>query len=164
MKAAALGLAAVLVALPAAAQDTRQWFLNESGDDVMLVYGTPDSDDLWAGLSCRRGSNEASAHLVLEHSIGATKTDNEVWLDKRGEPEPWEVKISLAGVRVEASALPDEMNGGSTLSVELLADGPVLKALARQGRLRAKALGEVVDPPPFPKEQFERFRRLCSGG
>ncbi|RYF95099.1 MAG: hypothetical protein EON95_02805 [Caulobacteraceae bacterium] len=161
MKAALPLLAALLLATPAIAQDERVWSLVESERSVMLIYGTPDSDDLLAGVTCRRGSNEASVHLTVEHTIGFFKTDNEIWMDRRGEAEPWEVKIVIAGMRVEASALPDEMNGGSILRVDTPTDGPLLAAIGNSGRLRAKAFREVVDPPPFRQADFDRFIQLC---
>lgn len=163
MKAALPVIAALLLAGPAMAQDVRVWSLVETSDNVMLVYGTPDSDDLWAGLGCRPGTGEAVVHLTLQKQIGVEKTDNEVWMDRHGEPEPWEIKATVAGVRVEASGLADEMNGGSTLTVPAPVGGPVLAAIGKRGRLVAKALGETVDPPPFRTADFERFVAVCVG-
>src|SRR5687768_8822018 len=36
----------------AQAQENRSWLLDESGDGVALMYGTPDSDDILIGFSC----------------------------------------------------------------------------------------------------------------
>lgn len=161
MKAALLSFTLLAIGLPAAAQDARVWSLVEADKRIMLFYGTPDSDDLWAGFSCRSGSGEAVIHLTLEHQIGVEKTDNEVWMDAQGEPEPWEVKATVAGRRTDASGHPDEMNGGSTLEIQAPVGGPILTDIRRRGRLKAKAFGEVVDPPPFRKADFDRFVEVC---
>lgn len=164
MKAAVLSLAALLLATPAVAQDERRWVFVDNADSVHLGYGTPDSDDAVASFSCAKGSNRAELHLTVEHRIA---TDNPTadgrWLDAKGRPEPWPVRLQLAGRTVAATATTDEMNGGSTVTLAAATSDPAFAAIGKAGRLRAEAFGETVAPPPFRKADFQRFLRGCKG-
>jgi hypothetical protein len=164
MKTAALSLALLLIALPAAAQDERRWTFTETEEGVHLQYGTPESDDVLAAFVCNKGSDQAELYLTVEHRIaGEAPTEDGQWLDPEGRPAPWTVTLTLAGYRVEAQATADEMNGGSTLNYLARTGSPPYAAMAQSGELRAEAFGETIAPPPFRKAEMRRFLAACRG-
>ena len=164
MKTAALSLALLLFALPAAAQDERAWTFAETEDSVHLQYGTPESDDVLAAFVCNKASDNAEFYLTFEHRIaGEAPTDDGQWLDAEGRPAPWTVELTLAGYRVEAQATADEMNGGSTLNYLAHPGSPPFAAMAQSGQLRAEAFGETIAPPPFRTADLRRFLAACRG-
>lgn len=153
-----------LIAGSAQAQDQRVWRLYNGPDQVTLVYGVPDTDDVAQVLMCAPG-HRIQAHFTFEHEV-AVRLDGDRWLDARGRAAPWPARLSLASgaaaATLDATTMPDQMNGGSTVSATFAPGGPVMTAFARSGRLRASAYGETVTLPPAPLARVRRFLALCA--
>ena len=76
-----------LIAGSAQAQDQRVWRLYNGPDQVTLVYGVPDTDDVAQVLMCAPG-HRIQAHFTFEHEV-AVRLDGDRWLDARGRAAPW---------------------------------------------------------------------------
>lgn len=164
---AALILAAVLAAGAARAQDADpapRWTGAVEKTEAHLTYAVPESDEVELSLSCTRKTGQIRIFFPAEERLAATLRGS-TWLDKVGRPAPWPVSVTVAsGVQsttVRGEAHPDELAGGSSVSVELTDRAPVMQAFAKTGELRVAALGTTVAAPPAPRRDARRLVRAC---
>ena len=169
MRAALPVAVALLAAYPAAAQTegedgARRWTLTVEKEEALLVYAVPDSDDLSLSLRCRRDTGQIVISFLTETRLAARRA-GQVWLDKIGRPAPWPTSVTVvtpsARTTVRGQAEPEEMYGGSLVSVELADRAPVMADFGKTGRLRLEALGEVGEEAPARPGEVRRFLRAC---
>lgn len=159
-------LAAVLLAAGAAqAQEAApRWMGDVEKTEAHLAFAVPESDEVALALSCTRRTGQIRIFFPVEERLAETLRGS-IWLDKVGRPAPWPVSVTVAsGVQsttVRGQAHPDELAGGSSVSVELTDRAPVMQAFARSGELRVAALGTSVAVPPAPRRDASRLVRAC---
>lgn len=129
-----------------------------------LRYAIPDADEIGVTLSCPRKSGEITARFDVDQRL-ADHLQGRTWVDRIGRPPPWPISVTLASATaattLRGQAQPDEMNGGSSISVDVSDRAPVLAEFARTGQLKLTALSGSVQPPPAPKGLAGRFLRSC---
>jgi len=160
-------LAALLAAGAAQAQEAEpapRWIGAVEKTEAHLTFAVPESDEVALSLSCTRKTGQIRIFFPAEERLAATLRGS-TWLDKVGRPAPWPVSVTVAsGVQsttVRGEAHPDELAGGSSVSVELTDRAPVMQAFAKSGELRVSALGTTVTVPPAPRRDASRLVRAC---
>lgn len=164
---AALILAALLAAGAAQAQEADRaprWMGAVEKTEAHLTYAVPESDEVELSLSCTRKTGQIRIFFPVEERL-AVSLRGSTWLDKVGRPAPWPVSVTVAsGVQsttVRGEAHPDELGGGSSVTVELTDRAPVMQAFGKTGELRVSALGTNVAVPPAPRRDASRLVRAC---
>ncbi|MFC3077127.1 hypothetical protein ACFODL_03385 [Phenylobacterium terrae] len=164
---AALILAAVLTAGAAQAQEADpapRWMGAVEKTEAHLTYAVPESDEVELSLNCTRKTGQIRIFFPVEERLAETLRGS-TWLDKVGRPAPWPVSVTVASgaqsTTVRGEAHPDELAGGSSISVELTDRAPVMQAFAKTGELRVSALGTTVAVPPAPRRDASRLVRAC---
>lgn len=161
----ALFLAALLAAGAAQAQEAApRWMGAVEKTEAHLTFAVPESDEVELSLSCIRDSGQIRIFFPVEERMAETLRGS-TWLDKVGRPAPWPVSVTVASgeqsTTVRGQAHPDELAGGSSVSVELTDRAPVMQAFAKTGELRVAALGTTVAAPPVPRRDARRLVRAC---
>ena len=85
----------------AAAQDRRQWIGATSPDNVVLLYGTPNTDDVAINLTCDRARKSVSFSYAFEPA-GAR---NGMRIDVELSSEGGKVALSATGRRLDMDDL-----------------------------------------------------------
>ena len=99
-----LVLAALLAAAcggSADAQDRRQWIGATNPDNVVLLYGTPDTDDVAINFTCDR----AKKSIKFSYAFEPEGARNGMRLDVELSSEGGKVAVSATGQRLEMDDL-----------------------------------------------------------
>ena len=147
---------AVLVALTVSihAQENRSWMLDESGDGVALMYGTPDSDDILIGFSC--DPRERNMRIVE-----AVETSKLV----PGNKAKLRLKAGTTTLDLTGDAVANELSGTVTIEVvsapnprvpALLKAGPTLSIEVDGGSATIPLAGVTQHLPAFEKGCFAK--------
>jgi hypothetical protein len=137
---------AVSLALEAAADDGRRRWIAVSGPQVSsLMYGTPDSDDVHIGFTCRRATRQITVAFAHE-PVGAKdgmRLGIELWseggrvmLDAAGRRMQLDDLFVLEATTTLSPALRRILTEGKTLSV-MVQDG--VEEIPLEGAARAAA-------------------------
>jgi hypothetical protein len=165
MRIAALAAAGLsLFALSASAQDSRVWSLDVGKTETYLRFAEPDSDDQPLSLHCTRKTGQIVVRFDVEHRL-ADRLQGEDWVDRLGRPAPWPVSVTLSSTTARTTlpggAHADQLNGGSSIQVEVTDRAPVMREFAKSGVLRASALEDTVETPPAPRAMASRLLQTC---
>lgn len=160
-------LIAILLAAAGAAQAQEaapRWMGAVDKTEAHLGYAIPESDEVALALNCTRKSGQMRIFFPVEARLAETLRGS-TWLDRVGRPAPWPVSVTVESAgqttTVRGRADPDELAGGSSVTVELTDRAPVMQAFAKTGELRVTALGTTVAVPPAPRRDASRFVRAC---
>src|SRR5437764_5956213 len=97
---------ALLLAAPAAAQDSRVWNFDDNPEAPALEFGAPESDDVVIAFSC-----EPSAKLMsIVESVGSTKLNP-------GAPVTLKLSAGTTSLDLTGAAIANETDG--TVSIEV---------------------------------------------
>jgi hypothetical protein len=110
-------LALLLVALASSAKaQEREWTLDRTDQDVFLVFGTPETDDVGVSFWCRIGSKKLRLFLPVESKPAAYNTS---------------LMVTIHGheFTLPVAASQNEMTDGNTLEAEFEVTSPMVKAL-----------------------------------
>ena len=140
-----------LLLLPAsgAAAQERVWSLDASGEDVYMIFGVPETDDVGISFWCPVQNGEIN---VFQPLPGQQLTD--------GEMLPMtlvagDVKLALNGT-VDANA----ESGSPSVEAKLAADAPFLKALAEADRFHLK-VKDITNVYPMTDADVGQLLDLC---
>jgi hypothetical protein len=119
-----------VAAVPAIAQEGRQWIGMGGPEGASLIYGTPESDDIVVAFACERASQEIVVSFTFE-PVGAS---DGVQLDMELSSEAGSVVLNASGHRLllddsfvlEATVAPDELR-------EILTEGETLTVMVQDG-------------------------------
>lgn len=155
---------ALAAALPALAQDGRAWSLAVGDVEAHMGFGAPESDDRLLALYCTRKTGQIHVGFDVDRRL-ADRLNGQAWVDSSGRPAPWPVSVTLASATarttVPGKADADEMNGGSSISVEVSDRAPVMAEFVKTGVLKLTALEQTVEAPPPPRGLAARLLRAC---
>jgi hypothetical protein len=130
--------------------DEFSWGLDINDQEgAKLVFGEPDTDNVWLGLYCRPGS----ARIDMIDFGGSNGSATRVTLVS-GQSR------TVAGVLAES----DGMTGEMLHRAKLTADAPALKAFRQTGRLgfaRKGAADAYSAATPAEKADIARFFTAC---
>ena len=123
------------------------WFFNSDGDEAALAYGLDESDDVWLGISCRRGGGRLQFQRPAAHDDPKV-----IALESGGETETY-----------PARSEPSELHEGVFLISEASASDPVFQRFRRTGWLAVYGDGErsPMVPHPGSVDRIERFFAFC---
>src|SRR5262249_8689785 len=122
MKRAALICSLALVlAVPAGAQETRTWMFNFDSDTAVLQYGTPDSDDAVLVIACEPGKKS----MHINEFIGSAGL-------APGRTAHLKLSNGTAAVDYPGQTIANEMDGTVNIEVSAAVD-PKLIALLKTG-------------------------------
>jgi hypothetical protein len=136
------------------AQENRSWLLDESGDGVALMYGTPDSDDILIGFSC--DPKERNMRIVEAVATEKLVPGNKAKLRLRAGS----TTLDLTG-----DTVANELSGTVTIEVvgapnprvaALLKAGPTLTIEVEGGNASISLAGVAPHLPAFEKGCFPR--------
>lgn len=145
-----LGACATPVASAAAGDpaDDYSWSMHADGNAAHLMFGVPDSDIVWFGMSCRTGSGR----VQLTQYGSDSKADPRLLLASGGARQ-------AIGVTREPNELHEE-----TATAELKTSEPVLAAFRSTGRLGVT--GAAADgysaATSAERAEIARFFAACS--
>lgn len=136
-------LAVSAAPLPIAGLD---WTLTIDTPEAQLAYGTPESDDLRLGLSCRRGDAR------LEITAARPSPARELLLESGGETE-----------RFRVASEPAEVHEGVFLTGEGRTDQPLFQRFRKVGWMAGWQDGrrETYVPHAETAPDIERFFAYC---
>jgi len=103
-------LAALALAAPAFAQDSRVWNFDDNPEAPALGFGAPDSDDILIGFSCDPGTKQ----MTIVESVASTKVNP-------GAGVPLKLSAGTTSLALTGNAIANETDG--TVSIEVT--GPV---------------------------------------
>ena len=123
------------------------WFFNSEGDEASLAYGLDESDDVWLGISCRRGAGR----LDLQRPAAADHP-RVIVLESGGETQVY-----------PARSEPSELHEGVFLISEASISDPVFQRFHSTGWLALHGEGDrsAMVPHPGSVERIERFFAFC---
>ena len=147
---------AVLLVLAAGvqAQESRSWMLDESGDGVALMYGTPDSDDILIGFSC----DPRDRNMRIVEAVESSKL-------VPGNKAKLRLKAGTATLELTGDTVANEVSGTVTVEVvgppnprvaALLKAGPTLSIEVDGGSANVPLAGVAQHLPAFEKGCFAR--------
>lgn len=127
--------------------DGYDWFFHADGDEAGLTYGLDESDDVWLGISCRRGGGR----LDLQRPA-ASDDPPVIALESGGETEVY-----------PARSEPSELHEGVFLIGEAPTSDPVFQRFRRTGwlALYGEADRSAMVPHPGSIDRIERFFAFC---
>jgi hypothetical protein len=146
----------LLLALSAVAhaQESRSWMLDESGDGVALMYGTPDSDDILIGFSC----DPRDRNMRIVEAVETTKL-------MPGNKAKVRLKAGNATLELTGDTVANELSGTVTIEVvgapnpripALLKAGPMLTIEVDGGSANIPLAGVAQHLPAFEKGCFAK--------
>jgi len=114
-------LAALALAAPAFAQDSRVWNFDDNPEAPALGFGVPDSDDILIGFSCDPGTKQ----MTIVESVASTKVNP-------GAGVPLKLSAGTTSLALTGNAIANETDG--TVSIEVTgAVNPRVFALLKGG-------------------------------
>jgi len=114
-------LAALALAAPAFAQDSRVWNFDDNPEAPALGFGAPDSDDILIGFSCDPGTKQ----MTIVESVASTKVNP-------GAGVPLKLSAGTTSLALTGNAIANETDG--TVSIEVTgAVNPRVFALLKGG-------------------------------
>src|SRR4029079_2150625 len=114
-------LAALALAAPAFAQDSRVWNFDDNPEAPALGFGVPDSDDILIGFSCDPGTKQ----MTIVESVASTKVNP-------GAGVPLNLSAGTTSLALTGNAIANETDG--TVSIEVTgAVNPRVFALLKGG-------------------------------
>lgn len=159
----ALGLLALVPALPASAQEPT-WILRSNSDPAELGYATLDGQEVTLALSCAKDSRQIVAYFTAARTL-AVRHENGRWVDDVGRAAPWPVSVTLSSgdqtTTIPGQASIGSSPQGSAVRVEFADRAPVAENFAKTGQLSLAALGSVIAPPAAPRRELRSFLRYC---
>lgn len=147
--AAAAVAAALLQPAAALAQDERVWRFYDGPDRITLVYGVPETDDVFTALSCAPGRRMRAATFV-DREISGPETTSLV------------IASGKVSARLTAQASVDEMNGGAYIEALFATGGPVMREFSRTGVIRMTVYGQSTNMPAAPLRDVRRLMQACT--
>ena len=125
---ALVAMLAVMSGGSAAAQDRRQWIGASNPDNVMLLYGTPNTDDVAIAFTCER----ATKSIRFAYTFEPAGARNGMRIDMELSSDSGKVVLNATGRRMEMddafvleatiradAALRRTLTGGRTLSISV---------------------------------------------
>ncbi len=126
----------------------REWTLDRTDQDVFLVFGTPETDDVGVSFWCRIGSKKLRLFLPVQSKPAVYKTS-------------LKVTIHSQEFTVPVSASQNEMTDGNTLETEFDVASPLAKALLDNDYFTV-AFDSSRRSFPLLNADFEGLIRLCT--
>lgn len=136
------------IASAAAAQE-RQWSLDASDEDVYLIFGVPDTDDVGLSLWCPIQSNEVN---VFVPEVNTAVQD--------GEDVSVILKADDTTTTFQARTEPDQNTGGTSLEGKIAVSDPIFAAMIAADRLKVK-VGEEENVYPLIEADVAGLLDLC---
>ncbi len=138
-----------LATTPVNAQE-REWTLDRTDQDVFLVFGTPETDDVGASFWCRIGTPTVRFFLPLPQSRPHARI-------------PSSLKLSVSGKTFTLPVLlnKDESRESNTLEAEFATESPLFEVL-RSADYFAVSFGNGKRIFPLVNADVEGLLRLCT--
>jgi hypothetical protein len=146
-------IAALMLAAPAAAQDSRVWNFDDNPEAPALEFGAPDSDDALIAFSC----DPAAKRMSIVESVGSTKINP-------GASVPLKLTAGTTSLDLTGDAIASETDG--TVSIEVTsAPNPRVFALLRAGPLLTIEVPGAKETFPLAgaTPHVAAFEKLCFG-
>ncbi len=128
--------------------------LDESGDGVALMYGTPDSDDILIGFSC----DPRERNMRIVEAVESSKL-------LPGNKAKVRLKAGAAALELTGDTVANELSGTVTIEVvsppnprvvALLKGGPMLSIEVDGGSANVPLAGVAQHLPAFEKGCFAK--------
>lgn len=139
-------IAAYAACAPAEAQE-RQWLLDAAEQDVYLVFGVPESNDVGVSIWCRIGSQKMSLFTTLPPGIDDQATD-------------LNMAIRSGNTTFALQAMINKTSDIPTVESELLPKDKILEALQGSDSFTLQ-IGPHKAIYPLIGADFAGLTRLC---
>ena len=146
-------LAALLLAAPAAAQDSRVWNFDDNPEAPSLEFGPPESDDAVIAFSCEPSAKRMS----IAGSVGSTRLNP-------GAPVTLKLSAGTTSLDLTGAAIANESDGTVSVEVSSAPDRRVFALLKAGPSLTIEVPGakETV-PLSGAAPHVAAFEKLCFG-
>jgi hypothetical protein len=141
-----IGAALLFSAATSAVAQERQWLLDAADQDVFLVFGVPDSNDVGVSFWCRIGKPDITLFLPMPQNAKA--------------PAP-ELLIDIAGKTFKTTGMLPEEENGKTVEAKLPEREAAMTALKDTDRFSITIENHKA-VYPLAGADFEGFLKLCS--
>jgi hypothetical protein len=139
-----------LLAQPALSQE-REWTLDAAGEDVFLVFGVPQTDDVGLSFWCKIGSSTLSVFYPV------------TWTDlAEGASVKLRMEAGTLDVTLRGKATAGAESGGSSIEAPLPIDSKLVAALSSNDRITLKLAGHK-GVYPLAGANVDELVRLCRG-
>ncbi len=132
---------------PPAPIENHDWFFGTEDGQAGLTYGRDESDDIWLGLSCRRGSGRLELSRPVDDRHPLTLT-----VESGGE-----------SARYPATSEPSELHEGVFLIAEAGTGDPVFRQFRQTGWMSVIEPNgrHAMVPHPATEPDIGRFFAFC---
>ena len=122
---------ALLIAMPASAQDTRTWIFDDNPEAPALVYGTPESDDILIAIRCEPDGKR----MTIVEAVGSKKLNP-------GTAATFRLSAGAASLDLTGDAIANETDGSVNIQVIGLPNPRVFALLKAGPSLAIEVAGE----------------------
>lgn len=143
-------IGALVLSFPAHAQE-RQWSLDTVNNQVFLVFGVPESDDVGLSFWCDIGKSKVQA--FLPETVAAIKNGERITIG---------VDIDGHSEKIMAKVARDDGSGKLTVATTFGLEGSLMKAL-RAGQFLAINVKGHVTSLPIADADFDGLVDACNG-
>ncbi len=144
-----IALAASLLGSSLALAQERVWNLDQTDNEVYLVFGVPETDDVGVSFWCTLQSG------IVKLYIPEAGPDI-----KAGTGVNVELKVAAKVYPLKGTAAVNEESSGTSLEAELKTTDPVLSAL-REANYFAVTAGSSYHVFPLGEADFATFLDVC---
>lgn len=124
-----LFIAAAFSLLSVAAQaDDLKWFPGNNVGGASILYGEPDTDNIWFNANCIKATRVVQVLLGLDTASHATR------VGPHSKSYTLTVKIGGESFRLIGTVEPEEMDDSHSFITMLTPDHPFLQKLARESK------------------------------
>lgn len=146
-------LAALLLAAPAAAQDSRVWNFDDNPEAPALEFGAPESDDVVIAFSCE----PSAKRMTIVESVGSTKLNP-------GASVTLKLSAGTASLDLTGAAIANETDGTVSVEVTSAPDRRVFALLKAGPSLTIEVPGaKETIPLSGAAPHVAAFEKLCFG-
>ena len=144
-----IALAAIMLATGMAMAQERVWILDQTDNEVYLIFGVPETDDVGVSFWCTLQSG------IVRLYIPEAGPDI-----KAGTSVNVELKVAAKVYRLKGAAAINEESAGTSLEAELKTTDPVFSALREANYFAVKA-GSGNHVFPLGEADFPTFLDVC---
>jgi hypothetical protein len=145
----ALILALTLGLPPRAEAQEREWILDAAEQDVYLVFGVPETDDVGVSFWCKVGTGRIK--IFIPEGSKTLKPETKA---------SFTLTIGTKDYTLAGTTSANDMTGATSVETEVAVDDPMVLALQGADRFVTKVGGHVTTFP-FIDSGFANLLRMC---
>jgi len=144
-----IALAAIVLGTGLALAQERVWTLDQTDNEVYLIFGVPETDDVGVSFWCTLQSGIVKLYMP--------EAGPEI---KAGTRVNFELKVAAKVYPLKGAAAVNEESAGTSLEAELKATDPLFSALQAANYFAVKA-GSSNHVFPLGEADFSTFLDVC---